>query len=152
MVCCCLCGRPLAGHPTAPPFSSPALCLPLHSLLLPSCTPSNTHSPSSITSAQPGHLLPGLQQLAQHTHKCTQTQNEISYGIWDIQGGHTYGTITCTDSPLYSCHAPTNIRMTRNFIDIHTYTLYLAHTLFLSLLETVWLIKCTVSSLASKSV
>lgn len=43
-----------------------------------------------------------------------------------IQAGHTYGAITCTDSPLYPLHAPTHIEMTRNFIDVHIYTLHLA--------------------------
>lgn len=118
MVCCYLCGRPLAGHSTAPPFSSF-----LRSLLLFSYTSSNTHThtPSSISSAQPGHLLPSLQRPS-------HTENAISHGTWHIQGGHTYGTITCTDSLLFACHASTNIKMTRNFIDILTCTFHLAPT------------------------
>lgn len=95
MVGSSLCGRPLAAHPTTPPFPyqrSTFLCSPccfLSHLL--------AHTPSSITSAKPGHLLPGLKQLAHtRTHK---SKNDISYGTWHIQGGHTYGIITCTDSP-----------------------------------------------------
>lgn len=91
-----------------PPSSS------LQSLLRLSYTSSDTytHTPSSVTWALPGHLLPSLQRPARTHRKCN-----IS---WHIQRGHIYGTITCTDSLLFSRHAPPHSKMTRNFIDTLT--------------------------------
>lgn len=50
MVCCCLCGRPLAGHPAAPPFPPRPAAYPCNSRSFPhTYLPTNTqHPPASL--------------------------------------------------------------------------------------------------------
>lgn len=133
--------------PSSPSFPSSARCLPLQFPFLPSYISSNKYTtPSSITSSHPGHLLPSLQQLAHMRHK---TKHLMVHGTFK-EVTHM-APLHARISPLFSCHAPTNIKMTRNFIDILTSTL-LRHSLSLSPVERVQLMKCSFSSLVSKSI
>lgn len=141
--------------PNSPSFPSPALCLPLRSLLLPSYTSSITHTHSLQHHFSPTRS-PAARLTTTSTHTCTH-----KHKMKHLMVHGTFKEVTHM-APLHARIPPyilSTLQLTPRWQEIlltftHTLSSSLTHTLSLapSPVETVWLIKCRVSSLVSKSI
>lgn len=123
MVCCCLCGRPLA----APPFSYQPSFFPCNPCSFHPYTTTHTHThthpPASL---QPNEVTCCQAPSREHTQGHTNIKWNILWYMAHSRRSHIWSHYM-HGFPLYSCYAPTHIKMARNYIDIHTYSLNLGH-------------------------